>query len=230
MTKEEVLQIIEQNANGVNAVSQKKFGINAAHSYGLTVPQLRSIAKVIGKNHSLATQLWSTGIHDAKHIAAMIADTQQVTEPLMEKWIKDFDSWDIVDGCCSAVFCRTPYAYSKAEEWSTRTKEFEKRASFSLMAYLAVHDKKQKDAPFEKFLEIILRESSDERNFVKKAVNWALRQIGKRNIRLCNKAIVTAKKIQTKGDKASRWVAADALRELLTYKQQGRIKSVGSKH
>ncbi len=228
MTKDEIIQTIKLQKNDKNIEGQKRFGIRGAESYGLSMPQLRIIAKGIGKNHALAQELWYTNIREARHIAVMIADKNKVTEKLMEKWLSDFDSWDIVDNCCSNLFCRTSFAYTKAHEWSTRTREYEKRTAFSLMAYLAVHDKKQQDKSFEQFLEIIIRESDDERNFVKKAVNWALRQIGKRNIRLCNKALAVCKIIQAKGDAASRWIAADAFRELNKYKQDGRIKSVGS--
>lgn len=228
MNTEEIMDIIRSNKNDKNIEGQKRFGITGAESYGLSMPQLRTIAKDIGKNHSLALQLWNTNIREARHIATMIAEKDKLSEKQMEQWVSGFDSWDIVDNCCSTLFCRTPFAYDKVLEWSNRKREFEKRAAFSLMAYLAVHDKKQTDEPFEKFLFIIVRESHDQRNFVKKAVNWALRQIGKRNVRLCNKAIAACQEIQAKGDSSSRWIAADALRELKKYKQEGRIKSVGS--
>ncbi len=228
MDKDEIVQIIKLQRNEKNILGQKRFGITGAESYGLSMPQLKSIAKSVGKNHALAQELWATQIREARHIAVMIAEKDKVTEMMMEKWVMDFDSWDIVDNCCSRLFCRAPFAYSKVTEWSALKREFEKRAAFSLMAFLAVHDKKQSDKAFEEFLEIIIRESDDQRNFVKKAVNWALRQIGKRNIRLCNKAIAVCKTIHAKGDAASRWIANDALRELEKYKQEGRIKSVGS--
>ncbi len=228
MDKDEIVQIIKLQRNEKNILGQKRFGITGAESYGLSMPQLKSIAKSVGKNHALAQELWATQIREARHIAVMIAEKDKVTEMMMEKWVMDFDSWDIVDNCCSRLFCRAPFAYSKVTEWSALKREFEKRAAFSLMAFLAVNDKKQSDKAFEEFLEIIIRESDDQRNFVKKAVNWALRQIGKRNIRLCNKAIAVCKTIHAKGDAASRWIANDALRELEKYKQEGRIKSVGS--
>ena len=229
MNAEEIIEEIKKQASPNALKAQKYFGISADNSYGLTAPQMRAIAKKTGKNHSVALQLWKTNIHEARHIAAMIADPEQTTEKLMEQWLKDFNSWDIVDGCCSSLFRKTPVAYDKAMEWTTREKEFEKRAGFTMMAQLAVHDKKTKDEFFLKFLEPIIRESSDPRNFVRKAVNWALRQIGKRNERLCKKAIEAAKKIQQKGDTSSRWIAADALRELEKYRDEGKIKNVGSK-
>jgi len=205
------------------------FNITATNSYGLTTPQSKAIAKKIGKNHKLALELWKTNIHEARHIAGLIADPLQTDEKLMEKWLKDFNSWDIVDGTCTYLFRKLPSAYEKAMDWSTREKEFEKRAGFTLMANLAVHDKKASDKMMEQFFEPILRESSDDRNFVRKAVNWALRQIGKRNERLCKKAIAVAKQMQKKGDASSKWIAADALRELERYQREGKIKNVGVK-
>ena len=190
---------------------------------------MRLVAKKIGKNHSLAIQLWKTKIHEARHIAAMIADPVMTDEKLMERWLKDFDSWDIVDGTCSTLFIKHASAYSKAIEWSKREPEFEKRAGFTMMAMLAVHDKKAADKKFSTFLTRIKSESADERNFVKKAANWALRQIGKRNERLCLSAIKTAKDIYEKGDSSSRWIANDALRELEKYLKEGKIKNVGSR-
>ncbi len=158
----------------------------------------------------------------------MIADPEMVTEQLMEKWIKDFNSWDIVDGCCGTLFDKTPFAYSKAVEWTKRKKEFEKRAGFTMMATLAVHDKKARDKYFEEFFPYLLRVSGDDRNFVYKAVNWAIRQIGKRNSRLCKKAIKLSEEIKKKNDPVSKWVAGGALRELIKYQAEGRIKNYGT--
>ena len=225
----QVLKALEQAASPGAKTAQEYFGVINVNSFGLTTPQIRSIAKQIGTNHALALDLWKTGVHEARHVASMIADPQQTTERLMEQWLKDFNSWDIVDDCCSSLFRKTSIAYDKAVEWTNREKEFEKRAGFVMMAVLAVHDKKAPDKKFEAFLPIITRESSDERNFVKKAMNWSLRQIGKRNVRLCKKAILTAKKIHRKGDTSSKWIASDALRELEKYLKEGKIKNVGSR-
>ena len=203
--------------------AQAYFGISGINNLGLTTPQMRAIAKKAGRNHALALQLWKTRIHEAKHVAIFIADPKQVTEKLMEEWIKDFNSWDIVDNCCGTLFDKTPFAYEKAIEWTKRKKEFEKRAGFSMMALLAVHDKKSEDKKFELFLPHLVRHSDDERNFVMKAINWALRQIGKRNERLCKKAIQAAKEIGKKDDPVSKWIASDALRELKKYQQEGKI-------
>lgn len=188
---------------------------------------MRAVAKKTGRNHDLALKLWKTGIHEAKHIAIFIADPKQIDKNFMEVWLKDFNSWDIVDNCCGTLFIKTSYAFDKAIQWTKNKKEFQKRAGFSMMAELAIHDKKANDKKFEQFFPFIICESSDERNFVKKAVNWALRQIGKRNVRLCKKAIKVAKEIYAKEEAASKWVATDALRELEKYRNEGKIKNIG---
>ena len=173
-----------------------RFGIYSNNTYGVSIPTLRKTAKDTGKNHALALKLWSSGIHEARLLAGMIDSPEDVTEEQMESWVKDFNSWDVCDQVCSNLFDKTGFAYKKAVEWSKRDEEFVKRAGFVLMAALAVHDKSAKDKAFVKFLPIIKRESVDSRNFVKKAVNWALRQIGKRNTYLNKEAIKTAKDIR----------------------------------
>jgi len=201
-----------------------QFGINTKNAYGVSIPSLRTMAKEIGKNHVLALQLWSSGIHEARILASMIDDSELVTEEQMEGWVSDFDSWDVCDQCCSNLFDKTKYAHQKAVMWSARKKEFVKRAGFVLMVALAVHDKTAKDEQFLKFLPIIKRESVDERNFVKKAVNWALRGIGKRNKALNKAAVKTAKEIQRTDSKSAKWVASDALRELTSEAIQRRLR------
>lgn len=228
-TVDEVLKAMKKIASPEAIAAKKNFGISTTTSYGLTTPQTKLIAKKIGKNHALALELWKTNVHEARHVASLIAEPARTNERLMEKWLRDFNSWDIVDGTCSYLFRKTPEAYAKALEWSARKKEFEKRAGFTMMAQLAVHDKKATDKMMQQFFEPIIRESTDERNFVRKAVNWALRQIGKRNERLCAEAIAVAKKIQQKNDSTSKWIAADALRELESYLKNGKIKNVGSR-
>jgi 3-methyladenine DNA glycosylase AlkD len=223
-TVEEVVDIIRDYESESGKKTREYFGIKNIDHYGLTSPQIKSIAKEIGKNHSLALELWETGIHEAKHIAILIADPKQVSKRMMENWLKDFNSWDIVDNCCGTLFEKTEFAYDKAVEWTSRKKEFEKRAGFSMMAMLAVHHKKAPDELFENFFPYLFKESHDDRNFVRKAVNWAIRQIGKRNIYLCKKAIKLSEEIKKKGDKSSRWIAADALRELKKYMEEGKIK------
>jgi 3-methyladenine DNA glycosylase AlkD len=225
---EKILKELKKASSPGAKTTQEYFGVLNVNSYGLTTPQLRKIAKQIGTNHELALQLWKTGVHEARHVAIFIAEPKQVTEKLMEQWLKDFNSWDIVDNCCGTLFDKTPFAFDKAIEWTRREKEFEKRAGFVLMAELAVHDKKSGDKKYEQFFPYIIAESNDGRNFVKKAINWGLRQIGKRNQRLCKKSIVVAKQIQKKGDAASRWIASDALRELEKYLRERKIKNIGT--
>jgi 3-methyladenine DNA glycosylase AlkD len=199
------------------------FGVVATEAFGVPTPALRKLAREIGRDQSLSLQLWSTGIHDARHLAAFIGDPTQVTTAQMERWARDFASWDVVDGCCCHLFVYTPHAWKKALAWSRREEEFVKRAGFSLMAYLAVHDKKAGDKTFLRLLPIIQHAARDERHFVKKAVNWALRQIGKRNLRLNKSAIATGKSIRALGTPAARWIAADALRELTSSSVQKRL-------
>ncbi len=191
-----------------------RFGINPENTFGVSIPNLRKMAKETGIDHALAQQLWASGIHEARILASMVDDPKRTTEEQMESWVKDFDSWDVCDGCCMNLFEKTRFAYQKAVEWSSNDKEFIKRAGFVLMARLAVSDKRADDKQFELFFPIIKREASDNRNFVKKAVNWALRQIGKRNLNLNGKALATAREIQAIDSKSARWVATDAIREL----------------
>ena len=191
-----------------------RFGINPKNTYGVSIPVLRKMAKQIGQNHLLAQRLWISGIHEGRILAGMIDPPEEVTEKQMERWVRGFDSWDVCDQVCSNLFDRTKFAHRKAMDWSKRGEAFVKRAGFVLMAALAVHDKEAGDKEFLKFLPIIKREARDERNFVKKAVNWALRQIGKRNLNLNQLAIKTAKEIQGIDSKAAKWIASDAIREL----------------
>lgn len=191
-----------------------RFGINPKYALGVRVPVLRSLAKKIGKNHKLAKDLWLTKIHEARILAGMIEEREKVDEKQMDRWVKEFNSWDLCDQCCMNIFDKLPVAWSKAIEWAEREEEFVRRAGFALMACLAVHDKKAKNEDFVKFFPLVKKYSTDERNFVKKAVNWALRQIGKRNRFLKEAAIETAKQIQNINTKNVKWIAADAIREL----------------
>jgi 3-methyladenine DNA glycosylase AlkD len=211
---EEILKQLESLSNPDAVAGMARFGINPKNTYGVSIPVLRKMAKQIGKNHLLADKLWNSAIHEARILAPLIDPPEIVTEKQMEGWVKDFDSWDVCDQCCSNLFDKSKFAHKKAIEWSKRREEFVKRAGFVLMATLAVHDKEADNQKFLKFLPVINREATDERNFVKKAVNWALRQIGKRNSVLNKIAIQTAKKIQKIDSKSARWIASDAIREL----------------
>ena len=210
----DIIQRIKSLSNPEAVKGMARFGINPENTYGVCVPNLREMAKEAGKDHALAQQLWASGIHEARLLASFIDKAEMVTEAQMESWVEDFDSWDVCDQCCSNLFDKTRFAHQKAVEWSEREEEFVKRAGFVMMAALAVHDKKAADQDFAKFLPIIKREAGDSRNFVKKAVNWALRQIGKRNHNLNQMAVKTAEEIQRIDSKSARWIAADAIREL----------------
>lgn len=213
-TVEEVLNELQRLGSEKNREGMKRFGINVENAFGVSPVIGRKLAKQIGKNHSLALALWKTKKHEAKFIASILADKDKVTPALMDRWIKDFDSWDLVDGVCGNLFIRTPYAFDKAVEWTSCEKEFQKRAGFTMMAELAVHDKQAADNKFIALLPYIIRGATDERNFVRKAVNWALRQIGKRNKVLHRHALKTAYTIRKMDNKAARWIANDAIREL----------------
>ncbi len=192
----------------------KRFGIVGNEVLGVSVPELRTLAKKAGRSHELALELWDTGIHEARIIAALVDEPERVTSEQMDEWVGEFESWDVCDACCGNLFDKTTFAYAKALKWSRAKAEFVKRAGFSMMAELAVHDKAAEDAKFIQFFSAIKAGSTDERNFVRKAVNWALRQIGKRNARLNKKAIAVAMEIRKLDSKSARWIAADALREL----------------
>jgi 3-methyladenine DNA glycosylase AlkD len=188
------------------------------------MPVLRKMAREIGRRHDLAEELWRSGIHEARILAALIDIPREVAEEQMERWVLDIDSWDVCDQLCGNLFSRTGHAFTKAVVWSSRPETFVKRAGFVLMASLAVHDKKADDARFAAFLTLILRESVDDRNFVKKAVNWALRQIGKRSPDLNRLAVETARNIRQIDAKSAQWIAADAIRELTDEKAWHRWK------
>ena len=200
-------------ADAAALTGMARFGINTQHALGVSMPALRKLA---GKthDHALAEQLWQTGIHESRILAAIVDVPAQVTPEQMERWVVDFDSWDVCDQVTTDLFDLTPFAHQKALEWAERGEEYVKRAGFALMAGLAVHNKTAPDVYFMEFFPAIERQATDGRNFVKKAVNWALRNIGKRNPTLRQAAIQTARNIQAISSPAARWIAADALREL----------------
>lgn len=214
MKYKEILKKLKEMANPEAVAGMAKFGINPENTYGISIPNLRRMAKEIGKDHRLAQQMWDSGIHEARILASMIDEPEKVTKEQVEDWVKDFDSWDVCDQVCMNLFEKAGFAYKKAVEWSKRDEEFVKRAGFVMMARLAVSDKKVGDERFLKFFPLIKRESTDNRNFVKKAVNWALRQIGKRNINLNKLSIKTAEEIQRIDSKSAKWIASDTIKEL----------------
>jgi 3-methyladenine DNA glycosylase AlkD len=233
---EHVIDELRRRGNSKAVAGMLRFGIQTAMALGVSTPQLRDLARKVGTPHELAEKLWKTGIHEARILASMIDDPAKVSEDQMEKWAADFDSWDVVDGCCGNLFDSTRFAVRKAHEWSERKEEYVKRAGFVLMAEMAVHDENASDKTFLDFLPVIVREASDERNFVKKAVNWALRQIGKRNAILNAAAIKTCAEIKDSDSRSGKWIAADAIRELtsapvkkkLAKKAAGRIQPIKS--
>jgi len=223
MELDEIMDRLHSLSDPEAVKGMARYGINSTNNLGVSVHTLRRIAKEVGKDHTLALQLWDTGIHDARMLANLIADPDQVTEELMERWVLDLDSWDVCDICCSNLLDRTPFAYDKAYQWSEREEEFVKRAGFVIMAALSVHDKKADDEAFVKFFPVIVRESWDDRNYVKKAVNWTLRQIGKRNLALNAKAVKLAEELAAKEERSARWIGKDALRELTSEKVRERL-------
>jgi 3-methyladenine DNA glycosylase AlkD len=222
-TKSSILHNLRSLADPKVRAKMKYFGISVEKAHGISTPDLHRLAKKIGKNHELANQLWESGIHEAKSLAAMIGDPAKVTAAQMDRWARTFDSWDIVDGACCYLFAYSTLAWKKAFSWSGRKEEFVKRAAFSLMAYLSYKDKSAPNEKFIRLLTIIRRESRDDRNFVKKSVNWALRNIGKRNRTLNRAAIRTARQIRALDSSTARWIAADAIRELASPAVQRRL-------
>ena len=208
------MALLHENARPEALESLQRFGIVGDGRLGLSVPAMRGIARTLGPDHALAQALWDTGIPDARIVASMVAHPALLTSGQMDDWVTGFAAWDVCDQTCLNAFVKSPLAWNKVEEWATRTEEFVRRAAFALLATLAVHDKKAGDAPFIAMLALVEAAADDERNFVKKAVNWALRGIGKRNAALRVHAIAAALRIQQQGFKSARWIAADALREL----------------
>ncbi|MFA6570230.1 MAG: DNA alkylation repair protein [Bacteroidota bacterium] len=227
MKTEQIISELKSMANARNVEGMSRFGINPAGLLGISVVNLRILAKEIGKNHETALELWDTGIHEARILAAFIDIPKSVTRKQMENWVKDFDSWDVCDQVCMNLFDKTPYAFDKAVEWVEREEEFVRRAGFALMAVFAVHNKEAEDDFFYSFFPLIIKYSTDERNFVKKAVNWALRQIGKRNWELNLRAIKCCETMLKThpASKSARWNANDALRELTNDTARKRIES-----
>ena len=226
MNYQEIIDKLKTYKNPKNVEGMARFGINPKNTLGVSIYILRPLAKEIQKNssyakapedlHQLAIQLWDSKIHEARILAGFIDIPAMITDAQMDEWVADFDSWDVCDQVISNLFDKSPFAYKKAYEWSKRIPEFEKRAGFVMMAALAVHDKKAPDGKLMKFFPVIIRESTDERNFVKKAVNWALRQIGKRNTNLREKSIKVAEDIikNYPNSRSAQWIGKDAIREL----------------
>jgi 3-methyladenine DNA glycosylase AlkD len=222
-TADSLIAHLHTLANPHNVAGMARFGIRPTTPIlGISVTTLRKIAREVRRewgrgvkgDHALAADLWASGIHEARTLASMLDDPAQVTPAQMDAWIADFDTWDICDQVCMNLFDKTPYAYAKVAEWCAREREFEKRAGFALMAVLVVRAKKADAAKFEPFFDLIEQGAMDDRNFVKKAVNWALRQIGKGQPALYPRALALAEKLAASEVKSARWIGRDAVREL----------------
>jgi 3-methyladenine DNA glycosylase AlkD len=212
----EILAWLKRHGSKRNRDGMARYGIFSQKMFGISVGDLQRYAKSLGRNHELALSLWETGWYEARMLAAFLDEPAQVTPAQMDRWTRDFDNWGICDTVCMHLFDRTPHAWGKAELWAKRKDEFVRRAGFALMASLALHDKETGDEPFQKFLRLVEATASDERNFVKKAVNWALRGIGERSLALNANAVGIAKRLAASENSTERWVGKDALRQLAT--------------
>lgn len=211
-----VLRELHSHARPAELAGMARFGLTGAQRLGVAVPVLRRIARGLGRDPALALALWETAIPDARILAGMVADPARLGARQMDAWARDFASWDVCDQTCLNAFCDSPLAWDKVRAWAGSEPEFVRRAAFALLASLAVHDRQAADAQFIAALALVEAAAGDERNFVKKAVNWALRAIGKRNAVLHAAALAAARRIQQQGSRSARWIAADALRELQT--------------
>jgi 3-methyladenine DNA glycosylase AlkD len=209
----EILREMRSLANPAALEGMARFGIDTSSALGLSVPTIRAIARQVGKDQALAEKLWDSGVREARILASMVANPRAITRSTMDRWVRDFRSWDVCDACCCDLFDRTPFVWRKIPKWAASNREYVRRAAFSTLACAAVHDKAADDQRFLDGLALVEQYAFDDRNFVRKAVNWALRNIGKRNARLLPAAIACAKRLRAQDSKAARWIAADALRE-----------------
>jgi len=210
----EVLGWLERRGSRRNRDGMARYAIRAPKVFGVSMATMHGLAKRLGRDHDLALALWKTGWYEARILTAFVDDPARVSPAQMDRWVRDFDNWAICDTICFHLFDKTPHAWGKVSQWSRRREEFVKRAAFALIASLAVHDKKCPDAPFAKSLGVITRAAADDRNFVKKAVSWALRTTGRRNRRLHAKAVTVARRLAASPVASSRWIGKDAYREL----------------
>jgi 3-methyladenine DNA glycosylase AlkD len=208
-----------------NRAGMARFGINTTRAYGVSMVAMRPLARRLRRNHALAQDLWKSGMHEARILAALIDDPKKVTPQQMDRWAAAFDSWDLCDQACMKLFAKTPFVEEKVRQWAKDEREFVRRAAFALIAGYTVHAKTAPDAEFLAFLPLIDRSATDPRNFVRKAVNWALRQIGKRNLALHGPALALAQKLADSDDKTARWIGRDAAKELSDPVQRKRIEA-----
>jgi 3-methyladenine DNA glycosylase AlkD len=229
MDIDEIIQLLKEKANPKNAEGMKRFGIRGKILLGISAMDLRKLAKKIGKNHELAVKLWETEIHEARMMAPLIEEPESLSEKQLEEWVGEIDSWDICDMLTGSLLDKSGKAIASIPRWTKDDREFVRRTPFSMMAWLAVHDKNLKDENFEKYFRLIKEAATDERNFVKKAVNWALRQIGKRNMKLRKRALEVAEEIKKMDSKSARWIANGAINELSSPKTIEIIKRKSKK-
>ncbi len=219
MDYQEVINALHQLANQEKvAFKKRKFGIAADHSLGIYQKDLKDLAKQIGTDSALASQLFDSGIYEARILASKIFNPKELTNELLEKWVVTFENWEICDSFCMGLFAKSGFAISKILEWSERENEFEKRAAFAIMAAYCMADKKAANSVFENFFPIIYREANDDRLYVRKAVNWALRNIGKRNVDLHEKALEMASQLVKMDTKCAKWIGSDAIGQLTKQK------------
>jgi 3-methyladenine DNA glycosylase AlkD len=223
MRAEDALRWLRQRGSKRNVEGMARYAITSPKAFGVSAVPMRALAKKCGRDHALALKLWDSKWHEARIVASLVDEPDRVTPAQMDRWAGAFDNWAVCDSVCFHLFDRTPHAWAKARQWSRHDKEFVKRAGFTLIAGLAVHDKQRGDRRFLAFLPIIERHADDERNFVKKAINWALRQIGKRNPSLNAAAVTVATRLSKRESAAARWVGKDALRELTSPAVQARL-------
>lgn len=224
MTAKKIISDLKKLKNEKNIAGMARFGINPETALGISIPVLREKAKEIGKNHKLALELWESGIHEVRILATMIDKHDEVSKTQMNSWVKDFNSWDLCDQCCLNLFRKTIFADKLLFQWVKSQHEYTRRAAFVLIATFAVHRKEKTNDEFLKYFPLIIQYSTDERNFVKKAVNWALRQVGKRNQQLNKEAIKVCKSLIEIESKSAQWIAKDALKELTSEKIIARLK------
>jgi len=213
-TVSEVLRWLERRGTKRNRDGMERFAIRSARRFGVSMATMRPLIRKLGRDHELALALWNTGWLEARILASFVDDPARVTASQMEAWTREFDNWAVCDGACCHLFDRTPHAWTMVTRWSRRRAEFVRRAAFATLAGLAIHDERATDAHFIDVLPLIEQAADDDRNFVKKAVNWALRQIGKRNAALNTHAIAVAHRLIARPEASARWIGRDALREL----------------
>lgn len=220
----DILAWLKRRGTKRNRDGMARYAIVAPKVFGVSVADLRDLSKELGRDHALASALWKSGWYEARMLTAFVDEPERVTPAQMDRWARDFDNWAICDALCFHLFDRTPHAWSKIERWSRRREEFVRRAAFALLASMALHDKGAPDARFVRALPLIERAASDDRNFVKKAVSWALRSIGRRNVALNRKAVAVSRRLIATDEPAARWVGRDALRELTSAAVVRRLK------